>query len=102
MTVPVPEPAGVTVSVTLPEGTGEKVAVTVMLAVRVTVQKIPETESQPLQPAKSAPGSACAVSVTAVPLAQPVEPPPPPVIPPRPLLALPVPQPHRAPGAVKL
>jgi hypothetical protein len=46
---------------------GRKLAVTVFSAVIVTVQVLPETESQPLQPVKRARKPACAVRVTTVP-----------------------------------
>jgi hypothetical protein len=45
-----------------------KVAVTVLAAFMVTEHVVPETESQPLQPAKADPAAALAVTVTLVPL----------------------------------
>src|SRR5439155_27364204 len=45
-----------------------KLAVTARVPLMVTVQVVPETASQPLQPAKSEPKPGVAVRVTAVPL----------------------------------
>src|ERR1041385_3433691 len=67
VTVPVPAPARLTLRtlcVVL------KVAVTARSAPIVTLQMLPETESQPVQPAKVEFTSAVAVSVTGVPLVE--------------------------------
>ena len=65
VTEPVPVPSLPTVSVN--RGT-LKVAVTDRDAFMVTVQVVPETPSQPLQPPKVDPLLGLAVSVTSVPL----------------------------------
>ena len=63
VTIPAPVPALETVSAK----TGVNVAVTVVAAVRVTVQG-PMPVQVPLQPVKTEPGAGVAVSVTSVPL----------------------------------
>lgn len=65
VTVPPPRPALLTVRV---KNCRLKVAVTDFAAFIDTVQVAPETESQPLQLAKSEPAAAAAVRVTVVPL----------------------------------
>jgi len=65
VTVPPPAPVLLTASVKL--GT-VKLAVTVLAALTVTVQAVPETESHPDHPPKREPLFATAVSVTVVPL----------------------------------
>jgi hypothetical protein len=64
VTVPLPRPLFVTVNV---KNCRLKVAVTDFAAIIDTVQVAPEIESQPLQPPKSEPAAAAAVSVTVVP-----------------------------------
>jgi len=64
-TVPPPAPALLTASMKL--GT-VKLAVTVLAALMVTVQAVPEAESHPVHPPKREPPFATAVSVTVVPL----------------------------------
>src|SRR5206468_11335966 len=64
VTVPLPAPLGITVSVWI----GMKVAVTAVAPLSVTVHG-PVPEQPPLQPVKAKPALGVAVSVTAVPLA---------------------------------
>jgi hypothetical protein len=64
LTVPVPVPFFVTVS---PTGTRLNVAVTVVAVLTVTVQEVAVPEQPPLQPAKTDPGAAAAVSVNGEP-----------------------------------
>ena len=66
VTVPLPRPLLVTVSV---KNCKLNVAVTDFAALIATVQVVPETELQPVQPPKCEPPAAAAVSVTVVPLA---------------------------------
>src|SRR5438445_13164802 len=65
VTVPLPAPALLTMSVL---GCRSKLAVTVVAAVRVTVQEPVPEQPPPLQPVKVEPAAGAAVSVTAVPL----------------------------------
>jgi hypothetical protein len=65
VTVPVPVPLRVTVRVLRVE---ENVGTTDLLALNVTVQLFPETESHPVQPVKLEFTSATGVRVTTVPL----------------------------------
>jgi hypothetical protein len=65
VTVPVPVPVRLTVKTLCVE---VKVAVALRVAFIVTLQVLPETESQPLQLVKVEFTSAAAVSVTRVPL----------------------------------
>jgi len=65
VTVPLPRPALLTVSV---KYWRLKVAVTDLAAVTLTVQVVPDAESQPLHPPKREPLFGTAVSVTVVPL----------------------------------
>src|SRR5207245_6402523 len=65
VTVPAPVPALETVSVKVGRA---KVAVTVVAALRVTVQAPVPEQPPPVQPVKVEPAAALAVSVTAVPL----------------------------------
>src|SRR5439155_649690 len=65
VTVPLPVPALLTVSATVGRA---KVAVTVVAALRVTVQVPVPEHPPPLQPVKVEPAAGVAVSVTAVPL----------------------------------
>jgi hypothetical protein len=67
VTVPVPEPALVTVNTKLAT---PKVTDGVLSADIVTVQVVPAVESQPVQPAKVEPAVAVAVSTTEEPLAK--------------------------------
>jgi len=64
LTVPVPVPAVLTVSV---KRCTSKVAVTNLDALMVTVQVVSRTVSHPVEPAKIDPASGVAVSVTLVP-----------------------------------
>src|SRR5438128_8721170 len=64
VTVPLPVPALLTVSVL---GCRSKLAVTVVVAVRVTVQEPVPEQPPPLQPVKMEPVAGAAVRVTAVP-----------------------------------
>jgi len=66
VTVPLPVPALLTVRMKV---CGSKVAVTVVAAVRVTVQAPVPVQPPPLQPVKTEPLAGVGVSVTAVPLA---------------------------------
>jgi len=65
LTVPVPRPDLLAVSV---KRLRAKPALTERAAVMLTVQVVPETASQPVQPVKSEFAAGVAVSVTAVPL----------------------------------
>src|SRR5437667_10348564 len=65
VTVPLPVPALATVRTKV----GSKVAVTVVAAVRVTVQAPVPVQPPPLQPVKTEPLAGAGVSITAVPLA---------------------------------
>src|SRR5207249_6592909 len=67
VTVPLPVPALLTVSATVGRA---KVAVTVVAALRVTVQVPVPEHPPPLQPVKVEPAAGVAVNVTAVPLAK--------------------------------
>src|SRR5881397_1096919 len=67
VTLPAPVPALETVSVKVCR---VKVAVTVVAALRVTVQAPGPEQPPPLQPLKVEPAAGAAVSVTAVPLAK--------------------------------
>ena len=67
VTVPLPVPPLLTVRV---RGCRSKVAVTVVAALRVTVQAPVPAQPPPLQPAKVEPAAGVAVRVTTVPLAK--------------------------------
>ena len=69
VTVPLPVPFFVTVSVNCWAGCVLKVAVTVVLAFSVTVQSPVPLQTPPLQPAKTDPFTGAALSVTVVTLA---------------------------------
>jgi len=69
VTVPVPAPLGITVSVWI----GMKVAVTAVAPLSVTVHGPVPEQPPPLQPVKAKPAAGVAVSVTAVPLANEAE-----------------------------
>lgn len=66
VTVPLPVPAGVTVSVS-ETGVVAKAAVTVVAPVSTTVQEVPTEVVQPVQPVNVAPLPGAAVNVTVVP-----------------------------------
>src|SRR5438552_3293046 len=90
VTVPLPVPAGVTVRVKV---WSAKVAVTVVAALRVTVQGPLPEQPPPLQPLKVEPAAGVAVSVTAVPLVKLAEQVAPQVIPAGELVTVPLPVP---------
>src|SRR5206468_12549218 len=87
VTVPLPAPLGLTVSVK----SGTKVAVTVVLAPSVTVHGLVPEQPPPLQPVKVKPAAGVAVSATAVPLANKAEHVAPQAIPTGALVTLPAP-----------
>src|SRR5436309_2657833 len=103
VTVPLPVPALLTVSAKLGRA---KVAVTVVAALRVTVQAPVPEQPPPLQPVKVEPAAGAAVSVTAVPLVKLAAQVAPQVIPAGLLVTVPVPVPAletvRAKVGVKL
>jgi hypothetical protein len=79
-----------------------KVAVTVVAALRVTVQAAVPEQPPPLQPLKVEPVAGVAVSVTAVPLAKPAEHVVPQVIPAGLLVTVPAPAPAGETVSVKV
>ena len=91
VTVPLPAPLGLTVSVK----SGTKVAVTVVSAPSVTVHGPVPAQPPPLQPVKAKPALGVAVSVTAVPLANVAEHVAPQAIPAGALVTVPLPAPPR-------
>ncbi len=99
VTVPLPVPAGVTVRVKV---WGAKVAVTVVAALRVTVQVPVPEHPPPLQPLKVEPAAGLAVSVTAVPLVKLAEQVAPQVIPAGELVTVPLPVPAGVTVRVKV
>src|SRR5438552_2254003 len=90
VTVPLPVPALLTVSAKVGRA---KVAVTVVAALRVTVQVPVPEQPPPLQPVKVEPAAGVAVSVTAVPLAKLAEQVAPQLIPAGELVTVPLPVP---------
>src|SRR5439155_6091994 len=99
VTVPLPVPALLAVS----EKVGRaKVAVTVVAALRVTVQVPVPEQPPPLQPVKVEPAAGVAVRVTAVPLAKLTEQVAPQLIPTGELVTVPLPVPAGVTVRVKL
>src|SRR5437870_1208879 len=99
VTVPLPVPAGVTVRVKV---WSAKVAVTVVAALRVTVQVPLPEQPPPLQPLKVEPAVGVAVSVTAVPLVKLAEQVAPQVMPAGRLVTVPLPVPALLTVSAKL
>jgi len=99
VTVPLPVPALLTVSAKVGRA---KVAVTVVAALRVTVQVPVPEQPPPLQPVKVEPAAGVAVSVTAVPLAKLTEQVAPQLIPTGELVTVPLPVPAGVTVRVKL
>src|SRR5436190_736268 len=99
VTVPLPVPALLTVSAKVGRA---KVAVTVVAALRVTVQVPVPEHPPPLQPVKVEPAAGVAVSVTAVPLAKLTEQVAPQLIPTGELVTVPLPVPAGVTVRVKL
>src|SRR5207253_3581355 len=99
VTVPLPVPALLTVSAKVGRA---KVAVTVVAALRVTVQVPVPEQPPPLQPAKMEPAAGAAVSVTAVPLVKLAEQVAPQLIPTGALVTVPLPVPAGVTVRVKV
>src|SRR3989454_6605042 len=99
VTVPLPVPALLTVSAKVGRA---KVAVTVVAALRVTVQAPVPEQPPPAQPVKVEPAAAVAVSVTAVPLVKLAEQVTPQLIPAGELVTVPLPAPAGVTVRVKL
>src|SRR5207249_4564618 len=99
VTVPLPVPAGVTVRLKV---WSAKVAVTVVAALRVTVQVPLPEQPPPLQPLKVEPAAGVVVSVTAVPLVKLAEQVAPQVIPAGELVTVPLPVPTLLTVSAKL
>jgi hypothetical protein len=100
VTVPLPVPAFVTVRAK-PGGTS-KLALTVVVLVKVTVQAPVPMQPPPLQPLKVEPGAGVAVRVTVVPLEKLAEQLVPQVIPGGEVVTVPLPLPARTAASARI